>query len=79
MALVIGVSTLTPTQANEGMKMGNWRPKDGLYGLATGKAAPCDSHPLSHIELSKNSIGADEVYKCSIGRITDAGPGRAPA
>ena len=53
-----------------------WRPKEGLYGLDKGIAAPCDSHPLSYVEFSKHRIGADEVYKCDIKKVADAGPGQ---
>ena len=52
-----------------------WRPRDGVYGLDPGKAGPCESFPLSDIELSKHSIGSNEIYKCDVKKVTDAAPG----
>lgn len=76
--ILCSIGAATPTPAQDGAKPAvekKWRPKDGIYGFDMGTAAPCDSHPLSYVELSKGTIGADEVYKCKIRKVTDAGPG----
>jgi len=72
----IGASTLASGQDSTKPAIEKkWRPRDGIYGLDPGKAGPCESFPLSDIELSKHSIGSNEIYKCNIKKVTDAAPG----
>jgi hypothetical protein len=69
---------MVPAVAQDAAKqtVEKWRPKDGLYGLDSGKTStPCENLPLHYIELGKRLIAANEMYECKIAKITDAAPG----
>lgn len=78
-ALVFFMSALAPLLAQNSTKpiTEKWRPKDGLYDMDDGGAffVPCEHAGFHQIELSKRLIGANEMYKCIVTKIIDAGPG----